>query len=86
MLALVLLLGGLLGAALAGQLTKADGEAPAPVVAAPSVGAAGASGGTGDARIVTWTSRAAVPTGAMIGQDVPADRQVRGSTTEVKDA
>jgi len=85
-LALVLLLGGLLGAALAGQLTKADGEAPAPVVAAPSVGTTRATGGTGDARIVTWTSRAAVPTGAMIGQDVPADRQVRGSTTEVKDA
>jgi eukaryotic-like serine/threonine-protein kinase len=69
LLALVLLLVALLGAALAGQLTKADGtRAPAAL-----------------ARIVTWTSGSAVPPGAMIGQDVPRGPSVPGTSTEVKD-
>ncbi|ASR55971.1 serine/threonine-protein kinase [Cellulomonas sp. PSBB021] len=70
LLALVLLLGALLGAALAGQLTKAD--------SAPS--------GAALARIVTWTSVAQAPPGGMIGPDVSPARVDQGPQTEVKDA
>ncbi|UJP40533.1 serine/threonine-protein kinase [Cellulomonas palmilytica] len=70
LLALVLLLGALLGAALAGQLTKADG------------GSSGAS----LARIVTWTSVAQPPPGGMIGPDVSPARVDQGPQKEVKDA
>jgi serine/threonine-protein kinase len=69
LLALVLLLVALLGAALAGHLTEADEP--------------GARAGL--ARIVISTSGSATPPGAMIGQDVPRDPSVSGTSTEVKD-
>ncbi len=69
-LALVLLLGALLGAALAGQLTKADGPYDQDRLA----------------RIVTWTSVRATPSGGMIAPDVTPVRVSQGTQTEVKDA
>ncbi|MBT0993460.1 serine/threonine protein kinase [Cellulomonas sp. DKR-3] len=69
LVALVLLLVALLGAALAGQLTKADGSPVSPPLA----------------RIVTWTSGSGALPDAMIGQDVPRDPSVLGTSTEVKD-
>lgn len=69
LLALVLLLVALLGAALAGRLTdKADGAPVAPALA----------------RIVTSTSGSAGPSGAMIGQDVPRGPSAPGTSTQVK--
>jgi len=70
LLALVLLLGALLGAALAGQLTKADAAPSGPVLA----------------RIVTWTSAADAASGGMIGPDVSPAPIGAGPQTEVKDA
>ena len=70
MLALVLLLGALLGAALAGQLTKAEG----------------AYDQDGLARIVTWTSVGTAPSSGMIARDVTPAHTSQGPQTEVKDA
>ncbi|MCR6649091.1 MAG: serine/threonine protein kinase [Cellulomonas sp.] len=70
LLALILLIGALLGAGLAGQLMKADGAPEQSPLA----------------RIVTWTSVGAAPSGGMIGPDVSPARDSQGPQTEVKDA
>jgi len=73
LVALVLLLGALLGAALAGQLTRADGV--------PDRGDPARR-----ARIVTSTSADATRSGGMIGRDVSLAHLQQVRPSEVKDA